>query len=174
MQVGLLEATDAPKPGGRLPLNLQIRTPMSLGLDLPQNWFIVSTMATKTKADAALRVKKIFAEHLQNRLVARKLSIRRFAKETGTGRSAIQRLLDPKNTSISLHTMARTAAALDLELTLEVRPLPVPVLMKIVDQGLQATTQRQAAAIEAQFLAGYYGRTIKRPHAKASQVLSPA
>jgi antitoxin HicB len=129
-------------------------------------------MATKTKTDAALRVKKIFAEHLQNRLAARKLSISRFAKETKTGRSAIQRLLDPKNTSISLHTMARTAAALDLELTLEVKPLPVPELMKIVSQGLQATTQRQSAAIEAQFLAGYYGRTIKRPHAKASKVLS--
>lgn len=131
-------------------------------------------MATKTRKDAALRVKKIFSEHLQNQLAARKISIRRFAKETKTGRSAIQRLLDPKNTSISLHTMARTAAALDLELTLEVKALPVPELMKIVDQGLQATTQSQAAAIEAQFLAGYYGRTIKRSHAKASKILSPA
>jgi hypothetical protein len=70
--------------------------------------------------------------------------------------------------------MARTAAALDLELTLEVKPLPVSQLMKIVDQGLKATTGRQAVAIEAQFLAGYYGRTIKRPHAKTSKALSPA
>jgi antitoxin HicB len=134
------------------------------------------TMPTKTKTttDAALRVKKIFVEHLQDHLAARKLSISRFAKETKTGRSAVQRLLDPKNTSISLHTMARTAAALDLELTLEVKPLPVSQLMKIVDQGLKATTGRQAVAIEAQFLAGYYGRTIKRPHAKTSKALSPA
>jgi hypothetical protein len=51
------------------------------------------------------------------------------------------------------------------------KPVAVSELMKFVDQGLQATTQSQAAAIEGQFLAGYYGRTIERPRAKASRVV---
>jgi transcriptional regulator with XRE-family HTH domain len=141
-------------------------------LDLPQIWVMVPPMPTKT--DAALHVKKIFSDHLRNRLAAQKLSIRRFAKETKTGRSAIQRLLDPKNTSISLHTMARTATALNLELSIKVKPLPIPKLMNIVDQGLKTKTRQQAEALEAQFLAGYYGREIKKSHAKASKVLAPA
>jgi len=131
-------------------------------------------MPTKTKPDAALRMKRIFAEHIRNRMAAEKLSVSRFARATKTGRSAIQRILDPRNTAITLHTMARTAAALNLEISLLLKPRPISELMKIVDQGLEATSARQAAALEAQFLAGYYGKPAKLPHAKAPKELATA
>src|ERR1039458_8877835 len=127
-------------------------------------------MPTKTRSDAALRVKKIFAEHLAARLAAKKISISRFAKQTGPGRESIRRILDPKNTSISLHTMARTAAALDLELSLSVKPRPIPALMKLVHQGLRTTDLREREKLPEQFLHRFYGSRLKTLHAKNTTV----
>jgi hypothetical protein len=44
------------------------------------------------------------------------------ARELGTSRSVVQRVLDPQNTSITLQTMVKAAASLGYRLELKLEP----------------------------------------------------
>jgi antitoxin HicB len=46
------------------------------------------------------------------------------ARELGTSRSQLDRLLDPSNTSVSLETLVRVASVLGKRLVIEVRNVP--------------------------------------------------
>ena len=120
---------------------------------------------------AALQLKKSLASAIRQKMVADRLSISTFAKRTKTGRNSVRRILDGKNTSITLKTMARAAEALNLELTLSVKKLSPVQLGKIADRYAAANDEQEAARLENQFVEGFYGKTAKKTHAK---VLSSA
>jgi antitoxin HicB len=50
----------------------------------------------------------------------RRISVSKLANELGTSRAAIDRILDRENTSITLNTISRTAAALGCRVKLEI------------------------------------------------------
>lgn len=71
----------------------------------------------------ASALKQVLSSGLRTQLVRRGTSLAALARELGTSRSAVDRVLDKDNTSITLHTLVRAASTLGyrLELKLQTR-----------------------------------------------------
>jgi hypothetical protein len=111
---------------------------------------------------AALQLKKTLADAIKHQMKFDHLSISSFARKTKTNRHAVRRILDGKNTSITLKTMARAAEALNLEMTLTVKQLPLGKLGKIAGQLAATGDAPKAAELKKQFLEGYYGKPVSQ------------
>ena len=70
------------------------------------------------KSDA---IKSVLAYKLQEAMKAQNLSKARMAKRMQTSRSQLDRLLDPQNEGVTLHTLKRAAEAVGMRLELELR-----------------------------------------------------
>jgi antitoxin HicB len=57
----------------------------------------------------AVAIKRVIAYELEKKMKKRHLSKTRIAEEMGTSRSALDRLLDPNNTSVTLFTLVKAA-----------------------------------------------------------------
>lgn len=80
----------------------------------------------RTRDDASTRevlaIKRVISRRLRARLKESGVTVASLARETGTSRTAIRRILDEQNTSITLHTMARMAKSLGFRLHLTMEP----------------------------------------------------
>ena len=119
---------------------------------------------------SALQLKKSLADAIRYKMAAEHLTISSFAKKTKTGRNSVRRILDGKNTAITLRTMAKAAKALNLELSLTVKPLPLAKLGKIAGQLAAADEAHKAEELKKQFMEGYYGKPIHELDAKNTAV----
>lgn len=54
-------------------------------------------------------IKRVIAYALEQKMAEDKISVNRLAKELSTSRTAISRILDPQNTSITLNTIEKIA-----------------------------------------------------------------
>ncbi len=70
----------------------------------------------------AAAAKRAIAMQVADALQAQKKSIAQLAREMKTSRAAVHRLLDEKNDSLSLKTLAKVAAVLGKRLHLELMP----------------------------------------------------
>lgn len=68
----------------------------------------------------ALAVKEIVAHQLEELMNEQKISKVEMAKRMGTSRSAVDRLLDPDNSSVSLKTLFKAAASLERKLNIKI------------------------------------------------------
>ncbi len=66
----------------------------------------------------ALTIKKIIAERVRRKMEAKGYNNAALAKAMHATRTQVQRLVDPKNTSLTLDTLAKAALALDLKIDL--------------------------------------------------------
>ena len=66
-------------------------------------------------------IKAVLAYKLEEAMKAQNLSKARMAKLMETSRSQLDRLLDPENEGVTLHTLKRAAAAVGMRLELELR-----------------------------------------------------
>ena len=57
----------------------------------------------------AIAIKRVIAYALEQKMLKDNMSINRLAKELETSRTAISRILDPENTSITLNTIEKVA-----------------------------------------------------------------
>jgi DNA-binding Xre family transcriptional regulator len=64
-------------------------------------------------------IKRVIAYQIQQEMKQRKLSKTVLAKRMNTSRSAVERLLDPNNGSVTLQTLGRAASALGKKLIVE-------------------------------------------------------
>ncbi len=60
----------------------------------------------------AIAIKRVVAWQLAQKMEDEKISKKRMAELLSTSRSSLDRLLDPANTSITLHTLSNAAHAL--------------------------------------------------------------
>jgi DNA-binding Xre family transcriptional regulator len=65
-------------------------------------------------------LKKVITAALTRQMKRRGISVSALATSLGTSRAAVNRVLDGNNTSITLNTIARTAAALGCKVKLEI------------------------------------------------------
>jgi len=114
----------------------------------------------------AFKAKKNLAAALRQKLTNEHMSISAFAKKIRTGRQSVRRLLDGKNTAITLGTMAKAAEALNLEFELSVKPLSLARLEPIARRYAETSDAQEATKLEAQFIEGYYGKPGKQLHAQ--------
>lgn len=63
-------------------------------------------------------IKRIIAYALEQKMLEDNISINRLAKELETSRTAISRILDPQNTSITLNTIEKVAKYLGKRIVL--------------------------------------------------------
>jgi antitoxin HicB len=64
-------------------------------------------------------VKEVLAWQIQQLMQERRLSKGEMARQMQTSRAALDRLLDPENTAVTLHTMMKAAAVLGKSVRLE-------------------------------------------------------
>jgi len=65
----------------------------------------------------AVAIKRVVTYELQQLMKDEHLTKKKLASKLQTSRSALDRLLDPENTSVTLHSLVRTAAALGKKLS---------------------------------------------------------
>ena len=70
----------------------------------------------------ASAMKQVIASALAQRMERLDLSVTEVAKSLGTSRAAVNRILDPLNTSLTLTTLAQAAAALGCRVRIEIQP----------------------------------------------------
>jgi len=64
-------------------------------------------------------IKRVLARQLLEAMTAQSVSKVEMARRMGSSRSALDRLLDPQNESVTLDTLRRAAAAVGLQVRLE-------------------------------------------------------
>jgi DNA-binding Xre family transcriptional regulator len=65
-------------------------------------------------------IKEVISRQILQLMTDQKISKMAMSKKMGTSRSALDRLLDPKNTSVSLKTLDRAAASLGKRLNIQI------------------------------------------------------
>lgn len=68
----------------------------------------------------ATALKRVIATTLMHRMERLNLSVSELAKTLGTSRAAVNRVLDPLNTSLTLNTLTRVASALGCRVKMEI------------------------------------------------------
>jgi antitoxin HicB len=68
----------------------------------------------------ALAVKRVIAWQLEQAMLKQNKTKQRMAKDLGTSRSQLDRLLDPRNTSVSLETITRAANVLGKRIAIRI------------------------------------------------------
>ncbi len=67
----------------------------------------------------AIAIKRVIAWEIAQKMKVENISKKRMAKLMDTSRSALDRLLDPANTSVTLHTLDNAARAIGKTLRIE-------------------------------------------------------
>ena len=67
----------------------------------------------------AVAIKRILAHQVSEAMKAQRLTKKAMAERMGTSRSALDRLLDPDNTSVTLRTLQKAASTVGRRLRLE-------------------------------------------------------
>ncbi len=68
----------------------------------------------------AAALKKVIAAALARKMKLTNLSVAALARRLGTSRAAVNRVLDERNTSITLHTLTRAAAMVGCRLKVQI------------------------------------------------------
>ena len=68
----------------------------------------------------AAALKKVIAVALSDKMKRKHLSVTALARRLGTSRAAVNRVLDERNTSITLHTLTRAVAIVGCRLKLQI------------------------------------------------------
>ncbi len=86
------------------------------------------------------------------------LTVAALARKLNTSRSAVDRIFDPRNTSITLRTAHRAAEALGLQLTITATPKQLGALAA---QLANSKSPTQAQRLRAKITQGFYGNARK-------------
>lgn len=123
-------------------------------------------MPVAHESPTVFSIKNTLARTLRARLDEDRISVSAFAKRIGTGRTAVRRILDEGNTSITLHTMAKAAHALGLRLVLEAKPLSSRELGRLANELVSTKDEAKASRLKGQIIAGFYANP--KTNAKSS------
>ena len=104
---------------------------------------------------SAAGIKKTLSQTMQREMASRNISVSDMARAIGTGRTSVRRILDEKNTSITLETMARAAGVLGLEVALTARKLSASELGSLAAQ-LPGASRSKSTALRKKILTGFY------------------
>lgn len=98
-------------------------------------------------------VKRILATSMKRKRV----TVAGLAKQLGTGRTAVRRALDVRNTSTTFKTIQRTARALGYTVKLEARPLTPEELGDLAHRMIESRTAKRADLLEKDLVNGFFG-----------------
>lgn len=84
------------------------------------------------------------------------LSISALAERMGTARTAVRRILDAKNTSITFRSMSRAAQAVGLKIKLVAEPMSPEELGKLAHRLEGNKNHAESAKLTTQITEGFY------------------
>ena len=85
------------------------------------------------------------------------LSISTLAERMGTARTAVRRILDARNTSITFRSMSRAAQAVGLKIKLVAEPMSPEELGALAHRLAGNTNPAESARLVAKITDGFYG-----------------
>ena len=94
---------------------------------------------------------------LANSMKRKRITVAGLAKQLGTGRTAVRRALDAKNTSTTFKTIQRTARALGYTVKLEARPLTPSELGNLAQKMVDAKTPEEGDRLQKELVNGFFG-----------------
>ncbi len=114
--------------------------------------FLVHIGGMKTLEDSSTRevvaIKRQISRSLRSRLKQRGATMASLARDTGTSRAAIRRVLDDQNTSITLHTIVRTAKSLAFQVRLTMEPTIEKVERVATPQAVEPLMRKLGRALD--------------------------
>jgi plasmid maintenance system antidote protein VapI len=110
------------------------------------------------KYTTARALKTELAGVLKQRMASGDFDVSSFAKRMKTSRSAVRRLLDTKNTAITIRTLARAAEVAGLEITFTLRQKSPVELTDLARQLADTKSASKAARLKKDLVAGFYGQ----------------
>ena len=116
-------------------------------------WIMPKTTAFDAEMADLLDVKRTLA----NSMKSKRITVAGLAKQLGTGRTAVRRALDVKNTSTTFKTIQRTARALGYTVKLETRPLTPRELVNLAQKMVEAKTTEEGERLQKELVDGFFG-----------------
>jgi len=113
-------------------------------------------MPTRTASLYDVAIKRSLTASIQKKMAQDNLSISALADRMGTGRTAVRRILDAKNTSITFRSMSRVAQAVGLKIKLIAEPMSPDDLGKLAHRLAKSKSRAESAKLTAQITEGFY------------------
>jgi len=100
--------------------------------------------------------KRSLTETIRKKMKQDRISISALAERMGTARTAVRRILDAKNTSITFRSMSRAAQAVGLKLKLVAEPMSPDELGELAHHLANSKSRDESAKLAAQITDGFY------------------
>lgn len=113
-------------------------------------------MPTRTAISPDLELKRSLAASILQKMEQDNLSISALAERIGTGRTAVRRILDAQNTSITFRSMSRAAHAVGLKIKLIAEPMSPDDLGHLAQRLAKSKSRAESAKLTAQITEGFY------------------
>ena len=113
-------------------------------------------MPTRTASLYDVELKRSLTASIQKKMAQDNLSISALAERIGTGRTAVRRILDAKNTSITFRSMSRAAQAVGLQIKLIAEPMSPDDLGNLAHRLAKSKSRTKSAKLAAQITEGFY------------------
>ena len=112
-------------------------------------------MPTRTVSPDVM-IKRSLTASIQQKMARDNLSITSLAARMGTGRTAVRRILDAKNTSITFRSMSRVAQAVGLQIKLIAEPMSPDELGKLAHRLAKTKSRAESAKLADEITTGFY------------------
>ena len=113
-------------------------------------------MRNRTATSSDIELKRSLTASILEKMNQDNLSISALADRMGTGRTAVRRLLDAKNTSITFRSMSRAARAVGLKIKLIAEPMSPDDLGNLAHRLARGKSRAESAKLAAQITEGFY------------------
>ncbi|MEO6994241.1 MAG: hypothetical protein ABI273_11470 [Lacunisphaera sp.] len=113
-------------------------------------------MPTRTAPPHDVALKRSLTASILKKMAKDKLSITALAERMGTGRTAVRRVLDAKNTSITFRSMSRAAQAVGLQIKLSAEPMSPDDLGKLARRLAKSKSRAESAKLAHEITTGFY------------------
>jgi transcriptional regulator with XRE-family HTH domain len=100
--------------------------------------------------------KRPLIRSIQKKMQAERLSVSALAQRMGTARTAVRRILDANNTSITFRSMSRAAHAVGLKIKLVAEPMTPKELGQLASQLAKSKKADQTRKLTDQITKGFY------------------
>ncbi len=113
-------------------------------------------MPPPTTSTYEVELKRALTASIREKMSQDNLSISALAERIGTGRTAVRRILDAKNTSITFRSMSRAAQAVGLKIKLTAEPMSPADLGKLAHRLAKSKSRTESAKLAARITKGFY------------------
>lgn len=113
-------------------------------------------MANRESTAADIEIKRSLTAAILERMARDQISVSALAERMGTGRTAVRRILDEENTSITFRSMSRAAQAVGLKIKLVAEPMTPRELGRLAARLSKAKGRTESSRLTREITRGFY------------------